>query len=180
MIDQDQHRIEHAKQLFEELANTLGQLSDAEVGRLFDTGVLDVFLSAILEPSDRNKFPNIAEFLLANKMRSAYIAALQFEITHRYSFPVTKDNETSFASPSHIQWFEDGVMLLDAGRKPFAGILALYRNGKLSYPIAARDTKPGEKLGPEDFEFLNLEDSNSIKSSFYRRKSVNSMNLCES
>jgi hypothetical protein len=163
-------RIVRAKQMLEELIHLLAQLSDAEIGDLFAGGILNTFFTAILEPSEVEKYPNVAEFLFANKMKSAYIAALQYALTQNYSFKMTKEGETLFASPSRIQWFDDGVMLLDAGTKPFAGLLALYRNGQLYYPIVARDTKPGEKLGPDDFEFLDLEEFKIHQAQFFPKQ----------
>ncbi|MCD4687366.1 MAG: DUF4263 domain-containing protein [Anaerolineae bacterium] len=154
----DQEKINQAKALIEELSGVLRELSDNDAGELFDTGILGTLLGAILEPSDVENFRSVAEFILANRMRASYIAVLQRHITHAYSFRITRGGETYFASPSHIQWFDDGVMLLDAGNKPFSGLLALFRQGKLSYPIAKRDTKPGEAIGRDDFEFLELQE----------------------
>ncbi|MBN2303259.1 MAG: DUF4263 domain-containing protein [Anaerolineae bacterium] len=154
----DRNEIDRARKLFADLIDILNQLTDAQVGELFGSGILNAFMNAILEPSDVEKFPSVAAFFLANKWRASYIAAMQHALTRNYSFPIKRENLTAFASPSHVQWFDDGVMLLDAGTKSFAGLLALYRNERLSYAVAARDTKPGEQLVATDFEFVDIED----------------------
>jgi hypothetical protein len=119
---------------------------------------MDHLLNSILDPSDINKFPNAAEFFLANKNRSSLLAGVRYAITLNYSFVGHKDGKTGFVSPYNFQWFDDGVILQE-GTEPFAGLIVLYRDGNLSYAVAARDIGPGEEMGHEDFEFISMEDA---------------------
>jgi hypothetical protein len=148
--------IEKCKMLLLELATILRSLSDTDVPRLLGDGTLDELLNAILDPRDVGKFPSIAEFFLANKQRSSLIAAIRSALTRSYSVKVTKGGVTGYVSPSESQWFEDGVMLLE-GKQPFEGFLGLFRNGRLSHGIAARDIAEGEAIGPTDLQFVDID-----------------------
>ncbi|VVB91355.1 Uncharacterised protein [uncultured archaeon] len=153
----DTETIKKGKQLITELSNTLREISDKELGELFKDGAMDLFFKSILDPSEVSHYPTIAEFFLAKKYRSSLLAGMINSITNNYSLKVTKEGKTGFVSPSFVQWFEDGVMLLE-GNGPFKGYIALYRNGTLSYAVAARDVGPGEQMGREDFKFIDIED----------------------
>ena len=151
--------IEEGKEIISDLVEILNQLSDDDVVQLLGTGSLNDLLKAILDPSLESQYPNLNEFLLANKGRAAILALLRYAITNNYSFRgIDKDGRKSFISPSHIQWFDDGVIFMQ-GNARFEGLVGLYRKGgKLSYAILARDAKAGETLGPEYFEFVDQED----------------------
>lgn len=151
-------KIEEGKQLIETLSKILHELSDEEIGEFFKEGSMDCLLNSILDSSDINKFPNAGEFFLANKNRSTLLAGVRHVITLNYSISVHKDGKTGFVSPLNFQWFDDGVILQE-GTEPFAGLIVLYRDGNLSYAVAARDIGPGEKMGHEDFEFISMEDA---------------------
>lgn len=154
----ENEKIDEGKQLIEDLSKILRELSDEEIGEFFKEGTMDYFLNSILDPSNLNKFPNTAEFFLANKNRSSLLAGVRHAITLNYSFIGHKDGKTGFVSPYNFQWFDDGVILQE-GTEPFAGLIVLYRDGNLSYAVAARDIGPGEKMGHEDFEFISMEDA---------------------
>jgi hypothetical protein len=151
----NQNLIDRGKQLTEELAQILRQLSDSETVDLLGTGSIDNLLRAILDPSEKSNYPNLNEFLIAMKGRASLVASLRYSITHNYSLKGTsEDGRSGFISPSHIQWFDDGVMFMQ-GDKPFEGLIGLYRQDKsLSYAILARDARAGETMGPEYFEFI--------------------------
>ena len=154
----ENEKIEEGKQLIEDLSEILRVLSDEEIGEFFKEGTMDYLLNSILNPSDIKKFPNAAEFFLANKNRSSLLAGVRYAITLNYSFIGHKDGKTGFVSPYNFQWFDEGVILQE-GTEPFAGLIVLYRDGNLSYAVAARDIGPGEKMGHEDFEFISMEDA---------------------
>jgi len=148
--------IGRGQELTKELAGILRQLSDREVLDLLGKGSLNELLNAIFDPSDKSNYPNLQEFLLANRGRALLVALLRYAITQNYSFDgVSQDGKSGFVSPSYIQWFPDGVMFLQ-GKERFAGLIGLYRDDKtLHYAIAAKDiVGPGE-YGPEYFEFVS-------------------------
>lgn len=153
----NEEKIERGKQIIKELASILQELSDSDVGKLLDTGAIDDLLKAILDPSMVKNYPNIAEFLLANKTRASLLALMRYAITQNYSFKGTNGGQEAFVSPDFRQWFEDGVMFLE-GKERFAGFIGLYQNKVASYAIAARDVRGGEQMGPDDFEFIGIED----------------------
>jgi hypothetical protein len=152
----DQNPVDRGKQALEDLALIIRDLSDAEVIELLGTGSLDNLLKAVLDPSERSNYANLNEFLLARKSRASLIAGIRYAITHNYALEgISKDGRSGYISPSHVQWFDDGVMFLQ-GKKPFEGFLGLYRQDKsLSYAILARDARAGEMMGPEYFEFID-------------------------
>lgn len=155
MLDTD--KVKKGKQLIAELSNTFCELSDEDFDEFVKDGTIDLFLKSILDPSEVSHYPNIAEFFLANKYKSSLLSYMRYSITNNYSIEVTKEGITGFVSPNYIQWFEDGVMILE-GEEKFTGYMSLYKNGKLSYAIAARDAGPGESMGSEYFEFIDGED----------------------
>jgi hypothetical protein len=147
--------VEKGKQILQELVSIIRETSDEQVIELFKTGLLDDLIKALLDPSDVSKYPNINEFFLAKKNRATLIAGVRSVITHNYAIKGVTQGNTVFISPTNIQWFDDGVMFLQ-GPKPFEGFLGLYRQDKtLSYAIAARDSRPGDILGPEYFSFVD-------------------------
>jgi hypothetical protein len=81
----------------------------------------------------------------------------RFRITHNYSFKGSAEGISGFVSPHFSQWFDDGVMFLE-GEEPFTGMMGLYRNGRVSYAVAGRNIQAGEELGPEDFEFVDMDE----------------------
>lgn len=153
--ENSQIKISRGQELLKELASIIKLLSDKEVAELLGSGLLDDFLTSILDPKDRKKSKNLQDFLLVNKYRSALLARLRLVITNNYSFRGTsKKGESGFISPYHLQWFDDGVMFLQ-GKKPFEGLIGCYRaDNKVSYAIAAKDAGEGEMVGPEHFEFI--------------------------
>lgn len=151
----NQNSVERGKQILQELAIIIRDLSDVQVVELLGTGLLDDLLKALLDPSETSNYPNLDEFLLAKKNRATIIASIRNAITQNYALKGIAGGQTAFISPYYIQWFDDGVMFLQ-GKKPFKGLIGLYRQDKsLSYAIAARDARPDEILGPEHFKFVD-------------------------
>ncbi len=152
--------VEKGKSVVAELAAICRQLEDREVTDLFGDGTADDLLNSICNPSTVKDYPNIAEFFRANKHRLSFIAATRDAITRAFAIEgKTKSGAVAYASPHHAQWFEDGVMLLE-GARPFEGLFGLYRNGEMSYAVAARDAQEGDKLGKDDFIFVDRDEFN--------------------
>ena len=155
----NEEQIERGKQLAEELARILRELPDSEVGNLLGQGAMNDLLLAILDPLKVKDYPNIGTFLLANKTRAHLIALIRQAITINYSFKGTKAGQEAFVSPAPDQWFEDGIIILE-GKEPFTGSICLYRNKEIRVGVTARDVRVGEDLGPDDIEFIRIEDFN--------------------
>jgi hypothetical protein len=149
---------EDAERKIDELTELVSTLTDEEVGYVFGRGGMDRFLRALLDPKTASNYPSLAEFLLANKWRATLMTSLRHVITAKYAF-------RSSAAPGYVcahyaQWFADGVMLTE-GQRPFEGSMGLYRNGQLSFAVAAGDVRPGEILGPERFQFIDADELNA-------------------
>lgn len=149
--------VKRGKKKAAELAAIVQQLSDKDVGELVGTGAMDNLLRSILDPKKVKDYPNIAEFLLANRERATLLALMRYAITHNYSFRGGEKGKEGFVSPSHVQWFDDGVMFTE-GQEQFTGLNGLYRNKELRYGVAARDARGGEELGKEDFRFVTIDE----------------------
>jgi len=154
----NQALIERGLGIAAELAAIVRQISDKEVGRLLGTGAMDDLLKAVLDPGKVKDYPNIAQFLLANKTRASLLALMRYAITRNYAFKAGTPGKEGIVSPHFIQWYEDGVIFLE-GHEPFTGLICLYRNNELRYGVAARDARGGEEMGKEDFEFVTIEES---------------------
>jgi len=153
----NEQKIERGNQIINELVGILRELTDREVKIFLGAGPMDNLLKAILDPSRVKEYPNIAEFLLANKARASLLAFVRHAITQNYSFKGGEKGKEGFVSPHHVQWFDDGVMFTE-GREPFTGLIGLYRNKELRYAMAARDARGGEELGKEDFQFATIDE----------------------
>ena len=149
--------INKGQELVEELISILNELNDIEIIELLGKGAIDQLLKAIFDPSiDKSDYLNLQEFLLANKWKATLISLIRYAITNNYSFKgILDDGKSCFISSTFVQWYDDGIMFTQ-GDKRFEGLIGLYRKNKtLSYAVAARDSKEGEKLGPEYFEFID-------------------------
>lgn len=146
------------------LRQSLAILDDDAFLRVLSSEALTGLFKSLLDPNRVHSYPNTAEFLLDNKCRASFMASLHLSLTLSYAIRHDRPNdEPVFVSPSHNQWFDDGVMFTE-GLVPFAGAIGVYRNGQLSYAIARRDAVKGEQLGPDDFEFIGLEDVRRLDS----------------
>lgn len=152
-------RVEDAQAHGLKLVEILRESSDRDKAMILGQGLMDELLKSLLDPGDISEYENLLEFLLANKNSAELIALIRYAITQNYSLRgVTKKGEEGYVSPSHIQWFEDGVMFLQ-GNKKFEGLIGLYKeDGSLSYAIAARDIRENETVGPDHLEFIDNEE----------------------
>lgn len=154
----EQSDIEQGRHLLRQLADFCGGLPDDEIDSVFADGTLDGFLNGIFNPTTVGEYSSIAEFFLANKHRSAIMAGIRSGITRACAIKGTKDNATGYVSPTEMQWFDDAVMFLE-GKEPFEGLICKYENGHMSYAVAARDAEADEKMGPDAFVFVDIEDT---------------------
>lgn len=163
------------KKIVEDLVDILKQSTDSQIMDLLGDGALDQLLKSIFDPrEEKEDYPNLQEFLLANKWRATLVALLRYAITHNYSFKgITEDGKHSFISPSYIQWFDDGVMFLQSDKR-FEGLIGLYRKDKtLSYAVVARDIRKGEQFGPDHLEFINESEYRERQKQFPRQDIAN-------
>src|SRR5262245_44081860 len=154
---------EQIKQLINELSEILKKIPDSEINDALEGGlILKPVFQSLFDPTSTNR--RYIDILLENRSRSAIIAVLYHSIIFNYAVRVEVDNFIRYISPSHIQWFNDGVMFLE-GEKPFDGLIGLFQNGKVGYMVAARDIRPDEMLGPEAFQFLEIEEFKASRKS---------------
>jgi hypothetical protein len=150
------YSVKKVTKLFKEFVAVLKNATDNEIIEILGNGAMDDFLQTILNPEDVKNSKSIADFFYKNKNRLRLLALTRHAITHNYAFKGTKDGNSGFVSPFYNQWYDDGVVFLE-GPTPFEGYFGLYRNSKLSYAVAARNLRNGEKMKPEDFEFIDFE-----------------------
>lgn len=153
----DNTEVRRARELVDELTDVVDGLTDLEVGKALGDGILDNFVRAILDPAEVSEHSSIADFFLENRNRAALLAALRVGITRYYSYEVEKEGQTGYAAPSHHQWYEDAVMLLE-GTDRFQGHIARYNGDTIEYMTAGREIEAGENVGPEDVEWISLEE----------------------
>lgn len=150
--------IEQGRDILRQLADICRGLPDDQIDSVFADGTLDSFLNAIFDSTRVGEYSSIAEFFLANKHRSTIMAGIHSGITRACAIKGTKDNTTGYVSPTEMQWFDDAVMFLE-GKGPFEGLICKYENGHISYAVTARDAEAGEKLGPDAFVFVDVEET---------------------
>lgn len=128
MSDNLDERITNAKKLIKDVSEILREVSDDEVAKILGDGCLDFFyvLFFILKEN-----LEIYEYLLENKNRGTLIALLRHAIAQNYSINGTVDGTPVFVSPSHMQWYDDGVMFTQ-GKERFGGLIGLYQMVKLN------------------------------------------------
>lgn len=144
----------------DEAAVLLKQASDEELRQIWDSRALDRLLDSIFDPATKRAEETVGDFLLARKLRATYAACIRTAVTRGYSFSVTKEGNTTFLSPTDLQWFEDHVMFTE-GPSPFEGALGRYRPGEISYAIMARSVTKGAPIGPNELEFIGLDEFQS-------------------
>jgi Domain of unknown function (DUF4263) len=150
----DKHRLEDGKELLRQLADITCSLPDEQISSLRGDEAFEGFFSAILNPTTVFEYSSIPEFFAANKNRSAIIAGIRAGITRAYAI---QHSNGGYASPTEMQWFDNAVMFL-TGNGPFEGFLCKYENDQTTYAVAARNTEAGEKLVPNDFVFVALDE----------------------
>lgn len=140
------------------LAKLIGSLPDAQIKNTLFGGPLDRLIDAIMPRRSEGSKLSIYEYFLAHRNRAHVIALLRQGLLERYSIARTvASGETVHIFPLAVQWFDDGIMI-HQGPKKGEGPIALYRNGVLTYAIAARDIGPGGSIGPTDLMFVTPEE----------------------
>lgn len=152
----------------------LENATDEEIRELLEAGIFDQLLRAIALPKvDTNK--TIYEHLLDQKWRLTTLAFLRHAIQNNYAIKGKVNKQDVRVSPHYIQWFDDGVMFLQ-GENPFEGLIGLYQDGDVKFAISARDAAKGEKLGPNDFIFISVNETDQY---FNKSQPIKNQNQLE-
>lgn len=138
----------------------LANATDQEIFSLISDGFFARFLSAIASPKDNNS-QTPYDYLLENKERLTAIAWIHLSLVRSYPVKGILDGKELFVSPSHLQWYDDGVMFLQ-GERRFEGHICLYKDGNIKFAIAARDTKQNDQLGPADVLFVDVDKAREL------------------
>jgi hypothetical protein len=153
MNDKDKKRLDA---LFAEACDIIQSSSDSDIPQLLGDGIIQTLIDAIAEPKTDVK-QSIYDYFLQNKNRLQLLSLIRLVILTRYSIKGKIKNTDVYVSPHHIQWFENGVMFVQ-GDKQFEGLIGLYQDGRLKFALAARDIRGGDKLGPDAFNFIDLDE----------------------
>lgn len=156
MSASNQNFRDQLQQALELLANA----TDQEIISLISDGFFDRLLSAIASPQ-KDSSQTIYDYLLENKDRLTAIARIHLSLVRSYPVKGIIEGMEIFVSPSHLQWYDDGVMFLQ-GERRFEGNICLYKNGNIKFAIAARDTKQNDQLGPADVLFVDVDKAREL------------------
>jgi hypothetical protein len=154
MNDNDKAQLDAAVR---EVAGILSRTCDADIPNLLGDGILEEIIQAIAKPKVAGEGTPY-EYLLNNKNRLHLLALLRHGISWCYSVKSEAKNMTVFVSPSHIQWYPDGVMFTQ-GPKPFQGLVGLFDGGEVKFAIAKRDIKGPGTLCKDDFLFVTVSEA---------------------
>jgi hypothetical protein len=148
-----------ARMALEESLRLLRNLASSErIAVLSDGPLTDLFhLIAPQRIADTREGELVYEYLLRNKEGLALISQVRRFITDAYCCEGTVNGHQVFIAADQNQWFAEGVMFLQ-GTERFAGFPGLYTDGRLKFAVAARDTRAGDQIGPNDLTYLDLED----------------------
>lgn len=152
----NQNLREQLQQALELLANA----TDQEILSLISDGFFDRLLSAIASPQ-KDSSQIIYDYLLENRDRLTAIARLHLSLVRSYPVKGILEGKELFVSPSHLQWYDDGVMFLQ-GERRFEGNIGLYKDGNVKFAIAARDTKQNDQMGPDDILFVDVDKAKEL------------------
>jgi hypothetical protein len=149
-----------ARAAFEQALERMTQLADSDLPGLLGSGVLDRLLRLMVPHRDKDHVDGefVYDFMLRHKNGLQLLALVRRAITNNYSFEGTVQGHRVYVSPNEKQWFPDGLMFLQ-GEERFSGLIGLYRDGRVMFAIAARDTREGEMLGPNDFLFVDVDEA---------------------
>ena len=155
MKDSTKQRLD---KLLTEVNEIIQSASDADIPELLGDGALDAFLKAIVTPKTDKK-QSIYDYLLASRNRLGLMALVRLAIHKNYSIrgKLEDTGHDVFVSPFHIQWYEDGVMFVQ-GKERFEGAIGLYQDGQVKFANSKRDIRQGEDCGPEDIDFVAVEE----------------------
>jgi hypothetical protein len=118
---------------------------------------MNELFSALL-PKPYDKSVSIYDYLLDNRTRMTLAAGVRHAITMNCSVKGQVDGMQCYISPSHRQWFPDGIVFLQ-GKERFAGLIERYLDGKIEVGVAARTVRGGESMGVNDFMFIDIEEA---------------------
>lgn len=148
---------QNLKKAIDQAIESLMNAKDSEIMSLLEERYFDRLLLSIAVPKGDTS-QSIYDYLLENKNRLAPIAWIQSVIMRHYAIKGILNGNEVYVAPCFLQWYDDGVMFIQS-KSPFQGSIGLYRGGELKFAVAARDTKPGEDLGPDDLMFLEVEEA---------------------
>ena len=141
---------------FIEAIKIIKSANDDDIPVLLGDGIFHSLLEAVATPK-RKKEQTIYDYLLENKHRLQLLALSRLAIQNNYAIKGKVGDTDVFVSPEHIQWYKDGVMFLQ-GEKQFEGLIGLYQNGRVKFGIATRMILGGDKIGPDDLEFVDVDE----------------------
>jgi hypothetical protein len=142
------------KELANKLSDVFSKLSDQEAVEILGSGDLDHLLKLILSTKESKKNTNLQASFPASKWRGTAFLRHAIHSNHGIKGAI-EEGSNGYVSPSYIQWFDDGMIILRREKEP-DGFLGRYPNTKeLSYAILTRDAKAGDEIGPEYFEFVD-------------------------
>jgi len=146
---------ETIRQKIRELAEAIAALSDHDFAKLLqdDDGFNELFSALLPKPYDKST--SIYDYLLENKTKMTLAAGIRHAITMNCSVKAQVDGMECYLSPSHLQWFPDGIMFFQ-GKERFAGLIERYLKGKIEVAVAARAVSGGESMGVDDFMFIDI------------------------
>jgi hypothetical protein len=153
----DDSQVEEARLQLANLISFLSSLSDEQVGALFDAEVAQQLVRAIFDPTNIQRSQKVGDFLLANKNKATGLATLGSMAARAFWYRDEETGTSAYLSPHVSQWVEDGMLLLE-GPYPFEGQLELWRNGELSFGVAAHDIAMGEAATPDSFHFISRQE----------------------
>ena len=154
MMNQDEKK--RLDEVLNKAIDIVKSCDDKNIPDLLGDGILQSLLEAIVSPKTK-KEQTIYDYLLEHKHRLQLLALLRLAIHRNYAIKGKVGETDTFVSPAHIQWYEDGVMFFQGG-KQFEGLIGLYQNGRVKFGIATRMILGGEKIGPDDLEFIDVEE----------------------
>lgn len=155
MTEDDQ--VKTVRGIVARLTEEVSEMSDRKIAEALGKGALDDLFKEILDPDGIKDAPSIADFLLEHKFSATLMATIRHAITHNYSFGVTKEGQTGYVAPCHYQWFDGAVMFVESGER-FSGRIGRYDGDKLKYMVAGREIEGPASIGPEDVEWITLEE----------------------
>ena len=146
-------------EILNELIAAFREAADEEIETLLDEGTVQWLFPAMFD-SQGGEPRLYIDRLLQNRNRATLIATLHQFLELNYAVQGRVGERVGYVSPYPSQWFDEGVMFLE-GPAPFEGVIGLYRNGEVGYAVLAHDTRPGDALTSDDFEFVPLEQVNA-------------------
>lgn len=148
-----------ARASLEDALTRLAALTEEEVVGVLLDGPLDRLLQIIapIQQDDKREGELLYDYLLRHKDGLTLLAQIRRAITNNYSLVGHVNGKRVYVSPDERQWFENGVMFLQ-GEERFGGLIGLYREGKISFAVSARDTLKGEAIGPNDVVYFEVEE----------------------